>query len=188
MAIEERLLVEQCKNGNLEVFGDLYDVYVRKIYEFIYFKTHHKQIAEDLTSQVFLKAIENFKKYDSEKGKFSSWVYKIARNSVIDHYRTKKFELDVDDAWDMESGEDMLSNASDKEKIEKIRKYLNKLDHNQRDIVLLRVWSGLSYAEISEIMGKSEANCKVIFSRVIAKLKKEEVLIILLCLLSIKLN
>jgi RNA polymerase sigma-70 factor (ECF subfamily) len=185
MAISEETLINRCQKGNLKYFSEIYDLYVRKIYEFIYFKTHHKQIAEDLTSQTFLKSLENIQKYNLEKGRFSSWLYAIARNSVIDYYRTKKHDLNIDDAWDISSKDDTALDTENKEKIEKLKIHLKKLTSDQRDVMILRVWNDMSYKEISEIVGKSEANCKMIFSRATEKIRKEQIFAILLCLLLI---
>ena len=185
MAINEQLLIERCQNGNLKYFSEIYDLYVKKIYEFIYFKTHHKQITEDLTSQTFLKSLENIQKYNSEKGKFSSWLYAIARNAVIDHYRTQKHDLNIDDAWDISSDDDIILDTENKEKLKRLKLHLKKLTSDQRDVMILRVWNDMSYKEISEIIGKSEANCKMIFSRATEKIRKEQIFAILLCLLLI---
>jgi RNA polymerase sigma-70 factor (ECF subfamily) len=181
----EQALIDKCQNGNLRYFSEIYDLYIKKIYEFIYFKTHHKQIAEDLTSQTFLKSLENINKYDFKKGKFSSWLYAVARNTVIDHYRTQKHDLNIEDAWDLSSDDDIVSDAENKEKIKKLKTHLKKLTGDQRDVIILRVWDNMSYKEISEIIGKSEANCKMIFSRATEKIRKEQIFAVLLCLLLI---
>ena len=185
MAIEEQELINRCQKGNLKYFSEIYDLYVKKIYEFIYFKTHHKQIAEDLTSQAFLKSLENIGKYDFSKGKFSSWLYAVARNTVIDHYRTQKHNLNIDDAWDISSDDDIELDIENREKIRKLKSHLKNLSSDQRDVVMLRVWNGMSYKEISDIMGKTDTNCKMIFSRATEKLRKEQIFAILLCLLLI---
>ena len=84
-------------------FGKLYDQHVKKIYEFIYFKTHHKETAEDLTSVTFMKALSNIESFDEKKASFKTWLYRIARNTVIDHYRMKRETADLEDAWDLRS-------------------------------------------------------------------------------------
>lgn len=182
--ISDGQLVENCQNGKLDDFGLLYDRYIRKIYDFIYFKTHHKETAEDLCSKTFMKALEKIGTCDVSKGSFSSWVYRIARNTVIDHYRTKKFTLDIDDAWDLSTGEDILKDLENKQKFEHVEKFLKTLKPEHRDLVMLRVWSGLSYKEIAQITGKSEDSCKMTFSRVISKVRKEVLLVYLLLLLT----
>lgn len=182
MEYNEQYLIEQCLGGDYDKFGLIYDRYIRKIYDFVYFKTHHRQTAEDLTSQTFFKALRNLKEYDVNKGKFSSWLYQIARNAVIDHYRTQKKDLNIEDVWDLKSNEDISQNSANLEKLRAVRVCLEKLSAKQREIVLLRIWQDLPYREIAEIVGKSEQNCKVIFSRTMASLRGEALLAFLLLL------
>ena len=178
--IDDAELVASFQAGRTEDFGLLYDKYVRKIYDYIYFKTHHREIAEDLCSKTFIKCLENLKNYQAAKGSFSSWLYRIATNTVIDHYRTQKNHANIEDAWDFDSGEDLLKDVENKDKFAEVEKLLKQLKPEQRDIVMLRIWSGLSYKEIAEISGKSEDNCKMIFSRAIGSLRSELVLAFLL--------
>jgi len=103
----EKDIIVSCQQGDLEKFSWLYDKYIKKIYDFIYFKTTHKETAEDLTSQTFFKALEKIKTFNSDKGTFSAWLYQIARNTVIDHYRTMKKTVDIDDVWDMAEDQDI---------------------------------------------------------------------------------
>lgn len=168
---------------NLNNFPDLYTQYVRKIFNFIYYKTHHKETAEDLTSQTFLKALRSLDQFDQEKGKFSTWLYQIARNQVIDFYRAKRQDISIEDVWDLAGQEDVLRDFDAAEKLKKVQEYLKKLKPDQREIVLLRVWEGMSYREIAEALGKDEAHCRVIFSRTIQSLKDKMPLAVLLGLL-----
>lgn len=170
----------------MEKFGGLYETYIDKIYRFVYFKTHHKETAEDLVSQTFFKALQGVKDFDSSKGKFSSWLYCIAKNCVIDYYRIKKSEVDIYDIWDLADKQDIRRDSEFKDRLEQTEKYLKNLPGEQRDIILMRVWGDMSYKEIAEIIGKSEDNCKMIFSRAINKLRKEEFLTLLVLLSLIK--
>ena len=171
------------KRENTKNFGQLYDKYVKKIFNFIYYKTHHKETAEDLTSETFMKALTKINEFDEDKGAFSTWLYQIARNTVIDFYRTKKSNLNIDDIWDLANEEDILCDLDTKEKLTEVKKYLKKLKSEQREIVILRVWEGMSYKEISEAVGKSEASCKMSFSRTIHQLRLEMPLSVFLALL-----
>ena len=98
-----------------QAFGNLYDLYVEKIYRFVYFKINNKEEAEDITSEVFLKTwnylMENDKK---ELSSFSGLIYRIARNSIVDHYRKKAKKQEVF----LEEGVERLSSSSDKEAVE----------------------------------------------------------------------
>lgn len=187
MEIDDIKIVKMCQAGQLHEFGLLYDKYIRRIYDFIYYKTTHKETAEDLTSQTFIKALGKITTYDSGKGSFSSWLYQIARNTVIDFYRTKKRTLNIEDIWDLAEAKDVDRDIDTKMKLKTIEKYLAKLTSEQRDIIIMRVWQEMSYREIAEVLGKSEAACKIAFSRVINKLRQEMPVILLVYLLLFKL-
>jgi len=168
---------------SLDQFTELYNQYFDKIYRFVFYKIHHRETAEDLVSQVFIKALENLDQFNPKKGLFSSWLYRIARNKVIDYYRTEKKESDITGFWDLKTRESIGSDLENREKLEEIKKYLSGLNSEQREIVVMRIWDGLSYQEISQIIGKKEDNCKMIFSRTIKKLRGEVSLALLIILL-----
>lgn len=172
MEMEDELkIIKNCQAGRLSDFGLLYESYIKKIYGFIFYKVYNREIAQDLTSEAFLAALDKIKSFDPKKGKFSSWLYQIARNKVIDYYRMKKPRFLIDDAWNLKDDTDIQAGAEAKEKLEKVKAYLQKLSAEQREIIILRVWQDLPYKEIAEITGKSEGNCKVIFSRVVFALR-----------------
>jgi RNA polymerase sigma-70 factor (ECF subfamily) len=170
MLHNEKELIEKCQSGDTQAFGNLYDHYVRTIYNFVYYKTLHKETAEDLTSQTFFKALKNIRSVDTSRS-ILSWLYKIAHNSVLDHYRTKRHTEDIDDLYDLSLEEDVVGALDDAKDAERIKKYLEKLTPIERDIIIMRVWQELPYKEISDIIGKSEANSKMIFSRSMKKLR-----------------
>ncbi|PIR75566.1 MAG: hypothetical protein CO030_02135 [Candidatus Magasanikbacteria bacterium CG_4_9_14_0_2_um_filter_42_11] len=76
-------------HGDREAFGQLYDLYIKEIYRFVYYKTHQKETAADITADIFVKALHKIDTFDAMKGSFRTWLYTIARSAVIDHYRTK---------------------------------------------------------------------------------------------------
>ncbi len=177
--LEEQNLIVACQQGGLEKFGDLYDFYADKIYLYLYYRIRNKEAAQDLTSQTFLKAIGGIKNFNSQKGQFSSWLYCIAKNTLVDCYRSQKEHYSIDELWDLRDDRDLTFDAEIREKIAKVKNCLAKLDGTQREIIILRVWDGLTYREIAQIIGKSEDNCKMIFSRAITKLRTQEVLALL---------
>lgn len=186
MEINEKEIVANCQKGKVGDFSILYYKYVKKIYKFIYYKVQHKETAEDLTSQTFIKALEKINSFSNEKSSFSTWVYAIARNSVIDFYRTKKNNFNIDDVWDLKDNTDIERDADIRGKLEKVEKYLKGLKAEQREIIMLRVWEDMSYKEIAEITGKSEGNCKMIFFRTVKELKEKMPLEILLYFLLLR--
>lgn len=180
MSTSDHTIVKKCQEGDTSEFGILYDKYIKAIYSYIYYRVQHKETTEDLTSTVFIKTIEKIGTFDPEKGSFSSWLYRIAKNSVSDHFRQLKFHGNIDDIWDLSDNTDIPRDADNRIKLDKVKKYLQKLKPEQREIVVLRVWDQLPYKEISDITGKSEVNCKVILSRALAEIRNNEVLYLLL--------
>lgn len=179
----EKELIQRSQQGDRQAFGLLYDRYVRVIYNFIFYKTFHKESAEDLTSQTFFKALRTIDRVDPSRP-FQSWLFKIAHNSVIDHYRSHKEHRDVDDFWDLSDEDvDVVGDIDKADQIKRIKEHLKELNTTEREIVMLRVWQELSYKEIAEIVGKTESNCKVIYSRALEKLRKTMPVALLLLLL-----
>ncbi|MBN2443036.1 MAG: sigma-70 family RNA polymerase sigma factor [Spirochaetales bacterium] len=177
----------ETKSGvSREEYAEVYDNYATRIYQFIYYKTYHKETAEDLTSQTFLRALEKLHLYNPEKGSMSAWIYQIARNLVTDYYRSTRKTVDIDDVWDLAGKQNIELDSENKEQLEELREVLKKLPSEQRDILILRIWQDLSYKEIANIIGKSEGACKMMFSRIIAKLRKELSVAVLLLLFLLK--
>ena len=170
---EDREYVLQCQAGDMVAFGVLYDRYIDKIYRFIYYKTFVKEVAEDLTSDVFHKALIKINSFDQSKGVFSAWLYRIARNSVIDHYRSHKSDVPLEDIFDVGIDERTAESLDAMAELKKVTAYLETLSSKQREIITLRVWEELSYKEIAALVGGSEDSVKMAFSRGIRELREK---------------
>lgn len=181
----EQDAINRIAAGDAEAFGFLYDSYIDRIYRFLFYRVHHKQIAEDLTSIVFTKAFDKFASFD-KKANFATWLFRIARNTVIDHYRTSKFVIDIEDIFNITDSTNLSRDYELQEKLSHVKKYLADLSEDQRELVIMRLWDELSYDEISEITGKAPASLRVSFSRIIGKMQKEMVLALILCVTLIK--
>ena len=181
--LKEVEIIKKCQNGAVENFEFLYSEYFEKIYNFIYYRVSHRETAEDLASLTFIKALESINCFKTEHGFFSSWLYRIARNNVIDHYRTKKEIDDIDVHTELKSDDHTEENIDIKYKMEKVDKYIKELTTEQREILVMRVWDQLSYREIAKIVGKSEENCKVIFSRCLKVIKEKSIFAFIFILL-----
>jgi RNA polymerase sigma-70 factor (ECF subfamily) len=187
MLNHEDLIIRNCQRGKLEEFGLLYDAYFRKIYNFVYYKTLHRETAEDLVSLTFTKALKNINQYQSKSGTFSAWLYRIAHNNVTDHYRNLKSDESIEDIYDLASGDNPQVDANNALLFERAQAELKKLKPDQREIIMLRLWEGLSYKEIAGLTGKTEAGCKMTFARTIAKLR-EDLTAVLLLIISLKIS
>jgi RNA polymerase sigma-70 factor (ECF subfamily) len=171
MQQNEDVLIESCQNGRLVDFEELYVRYLKGIYAFIFYRTMDRSTAEDLTSLTFLKALEHIGSYDRNKGAFSTWLYRIARNTVHDHFRTKREHRDIETVWDLPSEDNPFLSAQQSIDFRDIHAALQTMDKQKREILLLRLWDNLSYAEIARITGKSEAACKMTLSRTLDDLR-----------------
>ncbi|MEK7575658.1 MAG: sigma-70 family RNA polymerase sigma factor, partial [Patescibacteria group bacterium] len=90
----------------------------------------------------------------------------------------------IDDIWDLKDEDDFLKRIDDKIDIKRVKEHLSLLPSLQRDIIIMRIWQDMSYGEIAEVIGKSEDNCKVIYSRAIAKLRESISIISFILLIS----
>ena len=169
--MDETRAIELCKEGELQHFSVLYEVYFDKIYNFLYFRTLHKEIAEDLTSKTFIKALEKVQTFDKEKGKFSTWIFRIARNTLFDHFRTKKEALDIDEIWEIGERDKTEDNIDTRDEVKKVEEQIRELSEDEQEVVRMRIWEDRSYKEIGEILKKSEGAAKMAFSRAIKKLR-----------------
>ncbi len=167
MSISDHDLVKSIQQGKTENFVQIYEKYVKKIFDFIFFKVGNKQDAEDLTSDTFLKTFDKIKTFDNKKNiQFSSWLYSIARNTTIDFFRQNRTDYPEYTRLEDQSVEiDMLQGIQDRDKLNQILQFLDTLGNEKKEIFLLRVWNEMSYDEIAHIIGKTPNTCKVTFHR-----------------------
>jgi len=170
--------------GDSLAFSEIYDAYFSKLYNFVFYKVGNREDSEEIVSETFLRAVKGLKKYDASKGAFSTWIYTIARNCVCDHFR-KKYEVeDIEDHFELKSNEDVERKVAASLELQKVEEYLKKLTAAQREIVMLRVWEGMSYKEIGEVVGKKETAVKTAFGRVIKQIQGEMILLYLIFLIT----
>jgi RNA polymerase sigma-70 factor (ECF subfamily) len=183
---KESQAIKDAQAGNAAAFGLLYDAYASRIHDYLYYRTHHREVAEDLTSKVFLKALTAFATYDAAKGPLQAWLYRIAKNALTDHWRAARPDADIEDVWDAlrDTKTDLPRDADARARLAQVEAHLAALPAAQREAVTLRVWDGLSYAEMAAVTGRSEDACKMAFSRGSAALRKAMPLALLLLLLA----
>ena len=172
MKEHERTWIRECQKGNTESFGKLYDVYIGKIYKFVFFRISQKETAEDITSTIFLKALKQIHTFNNKKdASFSGWLFRIARNTIIDYYKKKK-EVLLDTEKEKSVKDDKyLDRLHASLRINEVKAALKSLSEDQQEIILMRVWQGLSYKEIASALQKTEASCKMMFSRSIKQIR-----------------
>ena len=157
-----------------DAFAKLYDLYIERIYRFVYIKISHKQEAEDLTSDIFLKTWYYLTDENNRQIKsFSGLIYRIARNRIIDWYRNKSKR----DLLELEAAADVADTTSLHEQVASAHDAANILDtirtlkQEYQEIVLLRYIEEMSIAEIAEIVGKKRTAVRVTLHRAMKKIK-----------------
>lgn len=173
----DKALVQKIQSGSSENFVLLYDSYLDKIYRFLYFRTNHQETAEDLTSQTFLKAFDKINSFDPSKGTFQSWLYQIARNLLIDHYRVPRRNVELSAASNVPADSSPERDTEQQFTLAQVQNLLASLSEPAKELVVLRIWEELPYSEIAKIMDKSEASLKMQFSRIIASLRDHPLLL-----------
>lgn len=170
---EEACLVDQAKSGDPDAFAKLYDAYVERVSRYIFFRVSEEGDMEDLVSQVFLKAWENLDRYKVGRSPFIAWLYTIARNLVIDHYRTKKFTLPLDEVLalpsDMELPDEEAQMHFD---LDAMRDSLQVLSKDQQQVLILKYIVGLPNDSIAKIMNKQEGTIRGLQMRGLQTLAK----------------
>lgn len=170
---EEGHLVHQAQSGDSEAFAQLYDAYLERVYRYVFFRVSDDQTAEDLCSQVFLKAWEGLERYQKNGSPFVAWLYTIAHNLVIDHYRTRKESVGLDEivplASEDESLDEQVGASFD---LQIMREVLEFLNEEQQQVLTLRFIAELSTEEIAKAMGKREGAVRALQMRALQMMSK----------------
>ena len=167
-------LVGRAKAGDAEAFGALFDEYGEPVYRFIASRVHSPADAEDLTQTVFVKALEALPRYEARGVPFGGWLFRLARNTVIDHVRTRHEHSGLDTLVERATGERGPDEQTvTRHEIEAMGKALDALTDEQRDVIALRFFAGLSAREAAVAMGKQEGTIRGLQFRAIAALRRE---------------
>jgi RNA polymerase sigma-70 factor (ECF subfamily) len=157
-------------------FGKIYDKHVDKIYRFVYFKVNSTEIAEDLTSEVFLRGWQSFKEKGSKIENVTAFLYQIARNLVTDHYREKAQAVLVstDNAPVIpDLGINLEQKAMINSDIDRIKAVLTNIKDEYREIIIWYYMDEFTVPEIAKILNKSEDTVRVTIHRALKALKSE---------------
>jgi RNA polymerase sigma-70 factor (ECF subfamily) len=171
----ERQLVLQAQAGNSEAFGQLYDAYMERIYRFVYFRVEDQQTAEDITSQVFLKAWSNLDRFQFSRTPYLAWLYTIAHNAVIDHYRTRKVTTALDDVQlsQPDHSEAVENDIDLTVEMQSVKSALQTLTDDQQRVLTLKFIEGMSNNEIARHLGKREGAIRALQMRGLQALAKQ---------------
>jgi len=171
----EEKLIKSAVGGDSSAFGVLYDHYQPMIYRFVLVKVGRREEAEDLTHQIFLAAWQNIRKYKNLGHPFSSWLYQIARNQVVDHYRSNKKDISLDDSDPELFIPSAITDPVDisvKLAMEKVFAAIRKLNSEYGDVIMLRFVEDVSLRDTAKALKKTEGAVKLMQHRAIKELRK----------------
>lgn len=165
-------LVDKAAGGNFEAFGQLYGIYLDRIYRYAFHQVQDRMTAEDITEEVFVKAWKAIKSCKGKGQTFSAWIYRIAHNHIINTLRsTKKFaSIDMENIAEI-SGPKL--EVEMKLEQQELTEMISDLPQNQRQVVVLKFIEGLDNREIGKIMRKSEGAIRILQMRALTTLRQK---------------
>jgi RNA polymerase sigma-70 factor, ECF subfamily len=167
-------LVTEARQGDAWAFGMIFDHYHESIYRFIASRVHRPSDAEDLTQHVFVKALEALPRYESRGIPFGGWLFRLARNAVIDHVRTRHDHAELDSIIEWAHGDAGPEEiVVVRQELDAVSAALASLTDEQRETIELRFFAGLSAHEAAEAMGKQEGTVRGLQFRAIAALRRQ---------------
>ncbi|QWC86098.1 sigma-70 family RNA polymerase sigma factor [Nocardioidaceae bacterium] len=168
-------LVEQAREGDADAFGALFDHYHPQIYRFVYYRTGSVPLAEDLTSEAFVRALRNITGFTWQGKDFGAWLTTIARNLVTDHFKSARSRLEqpTEDSWVLDAPTDgpesaVLAQLTNETLLEVVR----TLPEEQQTCIVMRFLQGHSIAEVASALGRSDGAVKQLQLRAVRNLAK----------------
>jgi RNA polymerase sigma-70 factor, ECF subfamily len=168
--LAERDLVEQARRDR-QAFGVLYDRYVDQIYTFAYRQTNDDALAKDITAITFEKALRHLNRYQWQGTAFIAWLYRIARNEIIQHHRRQRWLAPLR-GW-LISASNVEKTAQSHEQQDAVQVALQRLPDRDREVIILRFFEDLTSAEVAEVLGCSTTNVYVKLHRALTRLRRE---------------
>jgi RNA polymerase sigma-70 factor (ECF subfamily) len=167
-------LVQEAQRGDPSAFGQIFDEFHGPIYRFIASRVGRPSDAEDLTQLVFVKALEALPRYQARGVPFGGWLFRLARNAVVDFTRTRHEHADLDAIVDRgDAGPGPEDVAVSHQELDAISAALALLTDDQREAIELRFFAGLSAREAADVMGRQEGTIRGLQFRAIAALRRQ---------------
>ncbi|MCA9386453.1 sigma-70 family RNA polymerase sigma factor [Candidatus Dojkabacteria bacterium] len=165
MTLDQELEIVEKAKEDLSAFDQIYSFYFNRVYGYCFKRTSNHSITEEIVSQVFLKAVENIKKFDTKKQvRFGSWLYTTAHNLIIDFFRATKKYTSFEN-WQIETTDNLEHQLSVSEYQKQVAFVMTKLKPRYQKVLSLRFFSELELSEIAKIMKTSNKNISVVLYR-----------------------
>lgn len=170
-------IVVRAQGGDADAFGELYDRYVDVVFRYVAYRVANRALAEDLTSETFLRALRRITSYTWQGRDFGAWLVTIARNLIADHFKSGRYRLELATPDLVEAGADrseagpedeVLANLTNATLLDAVK----QLNAEQQECIALRFLQGMSVAETAQIMGKNEGAVKALQYRAVKSLSR----------------
>ncbi|MCL5797692.1 MAG: sigma-70 family RNA polymerase sigma factor [Patescibacteria group bacterium] len=169
--LSDYILVKMAKRGDCDAFGKIYLKYLDGIYRYIYFRVNqNEQTAEDLAETVFFRAWNHIKVFDENSGTLKSWLYRIAHNAVIDHFRDNRKQVTLEEGL-VEEKVSLEEKIIQNFELRELAQAINKLTDEQKQVITLRFIEDMTNDEIAKIVNKKEDAVRALQSRALKKLR-----------------
>ena len=165
----DELKVIQAARRDPKAFGELYLLYVKQVFRYLYSRVGNVHEAEDATAQTFLAAFESFDKFRQD-GHFASWLFTIARNKAMDHFRQRKALASIDAAPDIPLDNDPLYEVIQSEQAAALTALVQALPEEERELLRLRFLASMSFPEMAHFLQRNEDAVKKSIYRLLARL------------------
>ncbi|HEX2144294.1 MAG TPA: ECF subfamily RNA polymerase sigma factor, BldN family [Glycomyces sp.] len=172
-------LVARAQDGDPSAFGEIYDRYSETVYRYIYFRVNNAQLAEDLASETFLRALRRISSFSWQGRAFGAWLVTIARNLVVDHFKSGRYRLEIvkPDVLGADAAETDPTTSPETAALEKLTNAtlltaVKKLNPDQQECIVLRFLQGFTVAETARTMGKNEGAVKALQYRAVRTLAR----------------
>jgi RNA polymerase sigma-70 factor (ECF subfamily) len=175
-SVDEPALIERAKS-DADAFGLLYERYVDRIYNYVYYRTGNQHDAEDLTARVFFQALNHIPRYVQRGAPFSAWLYRIAHNLVANWHRDRKrrqvVSLDRLAAVASEGDDSPFQHTAQNDRRRTLLAAIRRLPADRQQLLLLKFIEHLPNAQIGRIMGRSEGAIKSLYHRTLVALRQD---------------
>lgn len=174
--LTEDQVLDLAVQGDAEAFSFLYELYVNKIFSYIFYRTGSTNDAEDLTARVFQRAMNHIQRYTNKGVPFSAWLYRIAHNLVANWHRdnSRRQEVPIDDQpYLVMAGDQPERQIVRNQEVDRLIRVIKELSPERQQLIVLKFVEQLSNAEIAVIMSKSEGAIKSLYHRTLLELRHE---------------
>lgn len=166
------ILIDRTASGDAEAFGELYNIFVERIYRYLFYQVRDKMTAEDILQETFVKVWRAIRSSKVSSQTFISWLYRIAHNQLVDtirrNYRRLSTVEKVKNSYDIEVPEHMFD-AEQRD----LLKVVDTLPQMQKQVIILKFIEGLSNSEIGQVIGKSRGAIRILQMRALASLRQQ---------------